>query len=256
MNLDFEKALTYIAKDPGWSNKILAGGGLLLATFAIFIIPVFLLILTTSGVIGLTSFILCFVFSIILSLVLAGYMAQTSNKRLNYQNSLLPDWSEFGRFIITGLKYFVGYFLYTIPLILLTSVFAGLVITAVHGCPDCGLLNTMFFILITLIGALTLFVYILYIVFCPLMMACFFSDLKILSFVDFKKAFDMLKNNVGNYCILILLFIAISMLGQLLCSILMITIVGIIFIPIVYFYIYLVIAELCAQFVLSARDKE
>ena len=30
MNLDFEKALTYIAKDPGWSNKILAGGGLLL----------------------------------------------------------------------------------------------------------------------------------------------------------------------------------------------------------------------------------
>ena len=102
MNLDFEKALTYIAKDPGWSNKILAGGGLLLATFAIFIIPVSLLILTTSGVIGLTSFILCFVFSIILSLVLAGYMAQTANKRINYQNSLLPDWSEFGRFIITG----------------------------------------------------------------------------------------------------------------------------------------------------------
>lgn len=256
MNLDFEKALTYIAKDPGWSNKLLAGGGLLLATFAVFFIPVFMLILTGSGVLGLTSFILCFVGSLLLCLALAGYMAQTANKRINYQNSILPDWSEFWHFITTGLKYFAGYFLYVLPLLILSAVFGMLLFAALHGCPHCSLLNALAFLFLTLLGAFTLMVYLILVIFCPLMMSNFFSDLKILSFIDYKNAFAMLKGNVGNYLVLLLLFIALAILAQIVCSLLMITIVGIIFIPIVYFYIYLVVAELCAQFVLSAKNKD
>ena len=65
----------------------------------------------------------------------------------------------------------------------------------------------------------------------------------------------MLKGNVGNYCILILLFLALSVMTQIVISILTITIAGIIFIPVLYFYTYLVAAELIAQFVLCAKEK-
>lgn len=256
MNLDFEKSLTYITKDSGWINKILAGGGIFLAIFTIWFFPLLMLGLSGSGVLGLTSFILCFVFAIILTLALAGFMAQTANRRINYQNSMLPDWTEFGRFIITGLKYFAGYFLYLLPVLLISSIFGCLLFTAIHGCPHCGLMNILFFIFLTLLGALTLMVCVLFMLFCPLMMANFFNDLKILSFVDFKNAFSLLKGNISNYLVLILLFIALSILLQFIFSVLLITIIGIILIPVIYFYLYLVVAELCAQFVLSAKNKD
>ena len=252
MELDFEKSLTYISKDPGWVNKLLAGAGIVLASFAIFIIPLFAYIFTESAAAGFGSFVLCFIFSILLILMLAGYFVQTGNRRINYSNTFLPDWNEFGRMMKTGLKYFVGFFIYTLPIMLLSFVFGiCLVCTVGHH----NAFHPAAFILLTLLGAFNLLMYILTIVFCPLMMANFFKDLKILSFVNFKNAFEMLKGNVGNYCILILLFLALSVMTQIVISILTITIAGIIFIPVLYFYTYLVAAELIAQFVLCAKEK-
>ena len=252
MELDFEKSLTYISKDPGWVNKLLAGAGIVLASFAIFIIPLFAYIFTESAAAGFGSFLLCFIFSILLTLMLAGYFVQTGNRRINYSNTFLPDWNEFGRMMKTGLKYFVGLFIYTLPIMLLSFVFGiCLVCTVGHH----NAFHPAAFILLTLLGAFNLLMYILTIVFCPLMMANFFKDLKILSFVNFKNAFEMLKGNVGNYCILILLFLALSVMTQIVISILTITIAGIIFIPVLYFYTYLVAAELIAQFVLCAKEK-
>ena len=75
------------------------------------------------------------------------------------------------------------------------------------------------------------------------------------SFTDYKQAFGLLKGNVGNYCILLLLFVAISILGQIVCSLLVVTVIGIIFIPVLYFYLYLVSAGLFAQFVVIAKNK-
>lgn len=258
MNLDFEKALTYISKDPQWVNKLLAGSGILLAIFAIFVIPVLLLAVSGSGIVFVVSFFLCFICSFILSFALAGYVAQTANKRINYKNSLLPDWSEFGKFLKTGIKYFIGYFLYILPLLILCLVFSILLGVALGGCAcmHSALANSLSFIVLTFLGALCLFGYILVMVFCPLMMANFFKDLKILSFVDYKEAFSLLRKNAGNYFILILLFIAMCIFAQIICSILVFTIIGIILIPFVYFYIYLVITELIAQFVLAAKEIE
>lgn len=252
MELDFEKSLTYISKDPGWVNKLLAGSGLVLATFAVFLIPLFAYIFTESASIGLGSLVLCFILSILLTLLLAGYFVQTGNRRINYSNTFLPDWNEFGKMMKTGLKYFVGLFIYTLPIILLSSVFASCLAFAIaHN----NVFHPAAFILLTLFGAFNLLVLILTIVFCPLMMANFFKELKILAFVNFKDAFELLKDNVANYCILILLFLALSVMTQIAISLLGITIVGIIFIPVLYFYVYLVAAELIAQFVLCAKEK-
>ena len=251
MELDFEKALTYISKDSGWANKLLAGSGIVLAACAVFIIPFVAYIFTLSKVAGLASFLLCFIFSIFLSLLLAGYFVQTGNRRINYSNTFLPDWSEFGRMMKTGLKYFVGLFIYSLPVILLSVIFLVCLLFVIGN----NAFHPAAFLLLTLLGAFSLLVYILTVIFCPLMMANFFKELKILAFVNFNNAFDMLKGNVGNYCILLLLFLALSVLTQIVISILGVTIVGIIFIPVLYFYTYLVAAELTAQFVLCAKEK-
>ncbi len=257
MNLDFEKSLTYITKDTQWVNKLLAGSGILLATFAIFVLPVFVFVFTNSGAASIFSFVLCFVFSFVLSFALAGYIAETANKRINYQNSILPDWNDFGRFLVTGIKYFAGYFIYILPLVIASMVYfvlLGIVMSGYHLNPSAN--HAAGFILMTLLGALLLLFFIMVMIFCPLMMCNFFKDLKILSFVNFKEAYSLLKDNIGNYFVLILLFIALSVLVQFVFSFLAITVVGLILIPVVYFYTYLVMAEITAQFVLSAKDRE
>lgn len=257
MNLDFEKSLTYVFKDPQWVNKLLAGTGIIYAMLAVLILPAFVFIFSDSVYISGITFLICYAASFVLSFGLCGYIAETANKRINYQNSLLPDWSGFGQFIITGLKYFAGYFLYILPVIILCVIFlflTGMMIgsESFHN----GTFNIIVFLLMTLLGALVLMCLILVTVFCPLMMSNYFKNLKTLSFVDYKGAFEMLKGNAGNYFVLILLFIAMSILAQFFCSILLVTIAGVVLIPFLYFYIYLVIAELCAQFVLISKAKE
>ncbi len=257
MDLDFEKSLTYIAKDPQWGNKLLAGAGLILAMIAVFLFPLLMLLTGLIPVVAVT-FVLALICAFLLWFAVTGYVCKTVYIRINEpENGILPDWKNFGELIITGIKYFCGYFLYILPVILISSVFWGFFIV---GCARTHLpmfaSDAIYFIFVVLLGAFALFLTILTSIFLPLMMANFFKEQKILSFVALKDAFSMLKNNVGNYCILILLYIALSMLNQIVCSVLVATIVGIIFIPIFYFYVYLVVADLNAQFVEVAKNKQ
>ena len=252
MELDFEKSLTYISKDPGWVNKLLAGSGILLASFAVFLTPLIAYLFTDSKGICIGSLLLCIIFAIILTLLLTGYCVQTGNKIINYSNTFLPDWNEFKKMLKTGLKYFVGTFIYSLPALLLSLIFLICLFFALGG----NAFHPAVFILLTMLGAATLVVYILLSIFYPLMSANFYKDLKILSFVNFKTAFEMLKGNVGNYCVLILLFLALSVLAQIIMSLLSITIIGLIFVPVLTFYTYLVSTNLIAQFVLCAKEKE
>lgn len=253
MNLDFEKALTYIAKDPGWSNKLLAGAGIWLASFAVFVMPFFVYIATVSALAAGFTFFVSLFLSLLLNLVIAGYFAQTASRRINFSNSFLPDWKDFGHLALTGLKYYAGFFLYMLPFALFTGIYLGALFYQISG--DTAI-KTPAFLFFTLFGALLLMVYILVMIFTPLMMANYFKTLKILSFVDFKEAFKMLKGNVGNYFVVLLLFLALSVLLQMALSFLVITVIGVIFIPVLYFYLYLVAAEIIAQFVLTAKEKE
>ncbi len=255
MNLDLEKALVYISRDPAWVNKLLAGSGILFAMYGIFIIPILLYAFSKSGVLFAISFITSFLISVFLCLIFSGFLAETCNKRINYNNSILPDWKNLGTMLVSGIKYFLGYFLYSVPILLLSFVFLFL-ITFWIGSPSAFDFQEVFiFILMVVLGATFLSFIIAYLVFCPLMMANFYKDLKILSFVNFKKAWSMLRGHAGSYFVVLLIFLAFSFLLQTVVSILAISIVGIIFIPVVYFYFYLVIIEIVAQFVLETKQE-
>ncbi len=249
MNLDFEKSLTYIAKDPQWVSKLLIGAFLLLGSMAIFAVPVLVMILSTSILSTVSTFVLCFVVSFLVCMAFAGYFCVTSNSRIHDPEAVLPDWNNFGKYILTGIKYFVGYFLYVLPAMILSFIFGAVFfVAAVNADYSSGFGEFVGFGFLVLCGAAALFTYILTVVFLPLMITNFNKELKTLSFVDFKNAWSLVSCNWGNYVVLILLFIALSVLGQIICMLLCMTVVGIIFVPVVYFYIYLVLADLIAQF--------
>ena len=257
MKLDFEKALTFVTKDPAWVNKTFAGTGILLSIFAIFAVPLIMALLTPKCVVGtVVVFVLCFIVSCVLCCALSGYVCETANKRINYNNSMLPDWKDFGRHIVTGIKYFLGYFIYFIPVVLvsLLLLFAiGQFSVALYNEPVAyNALNSIF---VFFIGLLAFCVYVGFVVFCPLMMANFFKDLKIVSFVDFKEAFGLLKGNVSNYIVMLLLFIALSVIAQFLFYVLLITVVGVILMPFICFWLYLVMAEISSQFIHAAKEN-
>lgn len=253
MNLDFEKSLVYITKDPGWANKLFAGAGIWLASYAVFLAPFLVYIAVGSAFLAGVSFFVSFFVSLVLNLVITGYYIQTANRRINFANSFLPDWNDIKHFAVTGLKYFCGIFLYFFPLLLFSCIYFCLLFQKTAASEH---FFVSAFLAFTLFGALLLMLYILTMIFCPLMMANYMKNLKILSFVDFKSAFSLLKNNVGNYFVVLLLFVALAIFLQIIVSLLVITVIGIVLIPVVYFYMYLVAAEIIAQFVIVAKDKE
>lgn len=257
MNLDFEKALTFISKDPQWGNKILAGSGLILAVFAVYLFPLMIMILGSVTLVMLT-FLVSFVFSFILWMAISGYICETAHRRINNPDEyILPDWTDFGGLIAKGLKYFCGYFLYILPLLIASMLFLTMFCFAMISMDGhMNAMSALSFVLLVLCGAISFFLYILTSIFLPLGIANFVKDMKILSFVNLKESFSMLKDNVSNYVILLLLYIAIIMLANFVCSILVAIVVGLILLPIVYFYIYLVLAELTAQFVISSNNKK
>lgn len=256
MNFDFEKALIYISKDSQWGNKLLAGGGLVLSTFAVFVFP---LLATLSGslLVVLLTFIPAIIFSVLIWLIISGYVCETANRRINNpEDYILPDWSNFGVLMLLGIKYTLGYLLYLLPVIIFGLIFLAVCIFGLSGIKEhISTLNVFGFVLLVALGALVLFLYVLTMIFLPLMMTNFFKYKKILAFVNLKEAFLMVKDNAMNYFFLILLFIAVTMLCQIVCSFLMATLVGVIFIPVLYIYIYYVIAEICAQFALSKEHN-
>ena len=256
MKLDLEKAFLFVFKDPSCVNKLIAGAGITISIYLVFFMPILVYIFSSSAKITIFSIFLSFIASLILSCLISGFVAETVNKRINYRHSLLPDWSDFRRLVVSGLKYFIGYFLYSIPILILMIVFL-ILLTFYLGQGNNA--ETMFvpfgFLGLVLLGTIFLFAMILYSVFCPLMMANFYKDLKILSFVDFKSAIAMLKGNGTNYFVMILIFIALSFLMQSIFTILFVTVIGSILIPLIYFYFYLVIAEVVAQFVVIARSE-
>lgn len=252
MDINFEKAFSFITEDKEWKKKISIGGGLSLLTVIVFVLPFLATLFRASaplaiGLLGI-SILLCTV--IILALV--GYPYQVAYNRINNTEEILPDWKNFGVLVLTGIKSCVGYFLYTLPLSIAMLVMTGLFALGAIG--DNPSLKVLFLILgFTVIFVLMVLSFI-YMLAYYLMMTSFSKDLKVLSYIDFKSAYRMLKNNWLNYLILFLLVIAVSVIMQFALMILFCTIIGIIFIPAMMFYLSIVNADLLAQFAKTQKE--
>lgn len=250
MDLNFEEAFSFVKQDKDWKMKLAIGGMLSFLCVLLFVLP-FLFVKALDNFSLVMMFTLCFIVNVFLTLGLIGYPYAVANNRINNRETILPEWSNFTALIATGVKFLVGYCLFSIPLSIAYTV-AMVLFMCMALISDEGA-KVVFGILVFLIIFAIIALAFIYTLASYLMMASFSTDLKVLSFINFKKAWELMKDNWINYLILLLLVIAVSIILQFALIILSITIIGILLLPLLVFYTGLVNADLIAQFVKTKK---
>lgn len=96
--MDIGLALTYVTRDPDWIKKVLIGGAILLVSTPLAIILV-----------GLLGFF-----------VVYGYCIGITRNVIQGVDNPLPEWTDFGAYLVTGLKAWVGVLIWSLPVIVIS----------------------------------------------------------------------------------------------------------------------------------------
>lgn len=237
---DLNHAITYIKNDPDRVKNFLIGSIMMsvpvIVSFVFQFIPdnndKLLLKLLPMIIAGL---ILMFIFSVILS----GYFFKLINTKVREKSELLPDWKKLPEFTLIGLKSFAGSFLYFIPFCIFCLILL-LWSSSIHTTnPIFALLLVLLIFPVGFIAA---------IIFVPICMS-FAYDLKISSFIDFKRVCLILNKNIPMFILYFVLGFSVQTIFQVVSFVLGLTIIGIIAIPFIAFYVYLIFADLTAQYI-------
>lgn len=213
--MDFGKSFTYVFEDPNWMMKVLIGG--------------------VVGMIPIVNF------------AVLGYMVTTLKNVADGQTQPLPEWSNFGDHFMKGLYVFVGALIYTAPVILLyCCIFAlSAVLPAAGGAlgRDVGnALASLAGLLSLCLSCLILIVALAVAIFFPAALVRFAMSNQLSTFWDFRGVLDLVRANLSNYIIAILImWVAgfVAGFGVILCFI------GVIFTA---FWAQLVSAHVLGQF--------
>ena len=237
MSIDLFKAFSCVTEDKHWIKKIVIGGVLTLFTW-IFQIVAALLPEQSNR---LWWEFLIFIITAILILYLTGFIFSTLRKQINEKTNLMSEWSE-KNLLLTGFKSFVALTIFTVVwaiidiiplLLLLISLSSGNLLISLLGL-----------VCIPIMMLLLLLTYLV----LPLFFACYGKTFKILSILDFKRVFIMFKNYQPKVWLLFGLGILYTIIGFIICVIFTISIIGIIALPFLYFYFFIVYNNLIAQF--------
>ncbi len=181
--MDFGKAFTFVFEDDGWITKLLIGGIILL-------IP------------------------IIGWLVVAGWMLEIGRRVAAGEPAVLPDWNDFGAYLVRGLKAFVVGLVYSLPVIILELCPVTLtMLTSSNGQGD---MSTMVSMVNLLVGCVV-FVYDIFLAFVlpAALMRFTMNDDNIGAGLAFGEVFRMVQENVGAYLIVVLGTLVAGLVGGL-----------------------------------------
>jgi hypothetical protein len=202
-------------KDENWIKKILIG-----------------------GVVG---------FIPIVNFAAIGYMIQIIRNVRDGQSLPLPEWDEFGKYFVDGLWIFLIFLVWAIPIILvgcLQGVGTAVVADASEDAANAlGVVSVCFTCVIVLWSLVIAAV-------SPAIMVRFAEVGEFMAGFRFSEIFDIIRANVGNYIIVILLiWVAglIASLGVILC------VIGVIF---TQFWSYLVAGNLVGQLAAEQQSTE
>ena len=122
MEINFEKAFTFVKEDPKWGRKIAIGGLLSAVALLVLCVPFMVLPFTTSVPLYVALLATCSVFAAAIMFALAGYPFIVINNRINNKEEILPCWKEFFRIVFGGIKTAVGHFLFILPVMFFSVV--------------------------------------------------------------------------------------------------------------------------------------
>ncbi len=208
--MDFGRSISYVRQDPNWLVKVILGS-------IIMFIP-------------------------IVNFAALGFIANTMRNINAGQETPLPDWgNDFGGLFVRGFKYIVVTLIYTLPIIVVSGVFGGIVagVTSAASNSDAAgnTIGLLFLCLVPIvfIGALVLGL-------LGIIAAVRFAITDDFgSAMRFGEVFAELRNNIGVWLIMILFTVLASVIFQFIG---MIT-CGLGFL--VIFYLYLIQAHLAVQ---------
>ena len=237
--MDLIKALCSIAEDKHWIKKILIGGLLILLAIIAECICIILFESKTAFIWSLLPFII----SVLLIMYPMGFIFATLHKQINENSNVMIEWNE-KNLLLSGFKSCVTFFIMGLCWSSIAVILMGGFSISYSLAGNSAVLNILFiiFVLIYLLYLLLLFITI------PISVLCYGKTLKVLSSVNFKKIFAIFKENQPKMWMLILWTIAYVIIYSIIQTILLITIIGIIAIPFLYFYFYIVYMNLLAQF--------
>ena len=249
MDINIEKAFSFVKEDPKWGKKLAIGGFLTTLLLLVLCIPFMILPFITSVPLYVAIIATCSVFTVAVMFALVGYPFLVIYNRIHQNEEFLPCWKNFFNIIFAGIKVSIGHFFFILPVMFLFALIWLIFLGAVSlGASVLSIFIIFFgFVLIyTLVGLTTIYA-LLY----PLMCGAFTLDFNVFSFINFKKGWALLKENWLNYLILVLFIVAVCLVFHFAAMALFFTVAGVILIPWLCFYASLVCAELVAQFVNS-----
>jgi Protein of unknown function (DUF4013) len=138
VNLAFGRAFTYVTQEANYIVKILIGGGIIFAGFAVSLLLelVFSIIIAgrAFGTFGGSRFYILttgesvglYLLSIIVALIAAiifipivGYQVQVMRNTITGQQPTLPEWADFSQFFTDGVKLWLCMLVVSLPLIVI-----------------------------------------------------------------------------------------------------------------------------------------
>lgn len=221
--MDFGKAFTFMFEDPNWLSKL--GIGTLVGLFGIIFMP--------------------FLIGLIPIIILFGYALDTLRNVMDGQKQPLPEWEDWGGFLLRGFRLLAAIFVWALPAIL-ASIPLGLG----SALADQGRgMEAVGIILIVCSSCLL----ILWGLFVTLISPAIYARLARLNrfsaAFEFGKIWAFTRDNIGNVIIAILLTWVAALIAGLIAGLgLIALLIGVIItIPFAGLWLYLVEAHLFGQ---------
>jgi len=223
--MDFGKAFTYMFQDPNWIAKL--GIGTLLVLVGIFLAPL---------LIGFLPLV-----------IVTGYsLVALDNVRLGHEHPL-PEWQDWGRFFMLGLKVFVALFIWALPVMIgFVPVLAGGVLSDNGNSSGTGPIAA----LLIMCGSCLMILWGLFItLLTPAIYARVAATNRFAAAFDLGRIWEFTRDNLGNVIVAILLVwlagIIAAVLGMM--GLLLLCIGVMVTIPLASLWQYLVQAHLFGQ---------
>jgi hypothetical protein len=223
--MDFGKAFTYMFQDPSWLAKL--GIGTLLLLVGIFLAPVLI------GIVPL--------------IIVTGYsLVALDNVRLGHEHPL-PEWQDWGKFFMLGLKALVALFIWALPMFIgFVPVLAGGVLSDGSNSNGAGAIAA----LLIFCGTCLMFLWGLFIaLLTPAIYARLAATDRFGAAFELGRIWEFTRDNLGNVIIAILLVwlagIIAFVLGMM--GFMLLCIGAILTIPLASLWQYLVQAHLFGQ---------
>jgi len=224
---DLKQAATYFLKD---DKK---------AIIKLIVLSVLAVLSALLGRLDLKQFSLYQLILIIPALYLYGYLAKNTNCRIVKPENKLPELNDWKNYLIIGFKNTVGMLAYILPIIIMilniAYNYSGVFIFLIIILPVC--------------------IVVLPPILCALLMPvqiAFCTNLKFKSMFDFKLIKQIIFKDIKLFAKLIAVMIILAMLFFIIGQILAISIIGIILIPFVPVYLFLIVSDLYGQFINKA----